>query len=341
VRTVAAQAGRFPVRLKATGTVTPVESVDLRAQTTSTVAKVHVKEGDFVKAGQLLFTLDDRADRANVEKARAQLARDRATLADAERQLRRSQELVAQGFLSQSAVDTNQSQAQALQAALQTDEAALRAAEVQLSYTVIRAPISGRIGAIATQPGTLVLANTGAAPMLTITRMDPITVAFTVPETQLQQVLESGRQERLAVNASVNGSERSAQGQLTFIDNTVDPAVGGARAKASFENKDLQLWPGQSAVVQITLRTLENVTQVPVAALIPGIAGSSETAMSLYVVDAEGKAQLRKVDVLAQSADLAAVKGLDAGSAVVVDGKQNLRPGSRVRMAGADAAKAG
>ncbi|MFC3147438.1 efflux RND transporter periplasmic adaptor subunit [Piscinibacterium candidicorallinum] len=330
VGTVQARKAPFDVLLQATGNVSALESVDLRAQTTSTVQRVHVKEGDVVQAGQLLFTLDDRADRANLEKARAQMARDVAQLADAQRQLDRSRELVAKGFLSQSAVDTNLSQVESLQGAVQADQAAVRAAEVQLSYDSVRAPISGRIGAVNTQVGTLVLANAGATPMLTITRMNPVTVSFTLPEAQLQRVLASRRAGEVAVTAQAAGSPQPVQGKLVFIDNAVDTTVGGIRAKAQFSNDEQRLWPGQSARVQVRVDTLADAVQLPLAALI-----NTGDGMQVYVVS-EGAAQPRKVAVQAQNELIAAVTGLKGDETVVVEGKQNLRPGSKVRVAAAD-----
>ncbi len=335
VSTVKPQRSDFPVLLEATGNVSALSSVDLRAQTTSTVKAVHVKEGDFVRAGQLLFTLDDRADRANVEKARAQLARDQASLADARRQVQRSRELVGQGFLSQSAVDTTLTQAESLQAAVLADQAALRAAEVSLSYNTVRAPIDGRIGAIAAYPGTLVLANATATPMLTITRMNPVSVSFTLPEALLQPLRARRTRGDVAVEALAAGAKAPVQGRLSFIDSTVDTAVGGVRSKAQFDNADLQLWPGQSATVRVTVDTLPQAVQLPLAALI-----TSPSGLMVYVVDAEGKAQPRKVSLLGQSGTVAAVDGLNGDETVVLDGKQNLRAGNKVRDVGTGAGSA-
>lgn len=330
VGTVTPTRGDFPVVLEATGNVAALSNVELRPQTTSTVQRVHVQEGDFVRAGQLLFTLDDRADRANVEKAKAQLARDQASLADAKRQVQRSRELVAQGFLSQSAVDTTLTQAEGLQAAVLSDQAAVRAAEVSLSYHTVRAPIDGRIGAIGAHPGSLVLANATATPMLTITRMNPVSVSFTLPEGMLQPVRARRLKGAVPVEAMAAGAKAPVQGALSFIDSTVDATVGGVRSKAQFDNADLMLWPGQSATVRVTVDTLVNAVQLPLAALI-----ASPTGLIVYVVGADNVAQPRKVSLLGQSGTVAAVDGLQGNEAVVVDGKQNLRPGSKVRPAAA------
>ncbi len=330
VSTVKPTRGDFPIVLEATGLVTALSSVDLRAQTTSTVKAVHVKEGDFVRAGQLLFTLDDRAERANVDKARAQLARDQAALADASRQVQRSRELVAQGFLSQSAVDTTLTQADGLQAAVLANQAALRAAEVNLSYNTVRAPIDGRIGAIGAYPGTLVLANASATPMLTITRMDPVSVSFTLPEDLLQPVRLRRAKGAVTVEALAAGAQTAVRGTLSFIDSTIDAAVGGVRSKAQFDNSQLLLWPGQSATVRVTVDVLPAAWQLPLAALI-----ASPTGLIVYVVDKDGAAQPRKIKLLGQSGTVAAVDGLTGDETVVLDGKQNLRAGSKVRQADA------
>src|SRR5471032_1809518 len=145
-----------PVVLQANGTVTPISTVDLHPQTTSTIAKVHIREGQFVKAGELMFTLDDRSERANVDKAQAQVMRDQAALADFERQYNRSVELLAKHFIAQGAVDTLKSQVDSARALLNSDIAATRSVNVDASYTVIRAPMAGRVGAINVYPGSLV-----------------------------------------------------------------------------------------------------------------------------------------------------------------------------------------
>jgi len=183
VSVVAAQLRDLPVSYEAAGTAVALNTVEIRPQLSSTVRQVAIQEGQNVARGQLLFTFDDRNERANLDKARAQLARDRATLADLERQLRRAQDLKAQNFVADNAVDTVQSQVDAQQATLQSDAAALAAAEVALSYTSVRAPLAGRAGAINVYPGSLVQPS-GAA-LVTISQMDPIGVSFNLPEAEL------------------------------------------------------------------------------------------------------------------------------------------------------------
>ncbi|MGR4869214.1 efflux RND transporter periplasmic adaptor subunit [Variovorax sp. LARHSF232] len=310
-----------PVTVQVNGSVVSLNSVDLRPQITNTVREVHVKEGQFVKAGQLLFSLDERADQANLAKARAQQRRDEATLADLERQYKRSQELLAQNFISKSAADATLSQLDAQRAAVAADRAAVQAAQVSLGYSTLRAPIAGRIGAVNVYPGSLVQPT---ASLLTITQLDPIAVSFPVPEDKLQDLLAAARS-HTAVRAIVPG-RKPAQGTLDFVDNTVDPQIGTVRAKAVFDNADQGLWPGQFVETHVTVRTLKDATVIPAAAVMLLADGSS-----VFVVDEGRSATRRKVEPLYNFGTQVAVKGLEAGEQVVLEGKQNVRPGGKVR----------
>jgi multidrug efflux pump subunit AcrA (membrane-fusion protein) len=176
-----------PVTLEAAGTVVSLNSVDVRAQVATTVRSVAIQEGQFVRKGEALFTFDDRADRANLDRTRAQLARDRAVLADLQRQLKRSTDLVAQNFIAQSNVDGLQAQVDGQLAAIRADEASVQASEVALSFGAVQAPLSGRAGAVAVYPGSLV--QPGGAALVTISQIDPIGVSFNVPEAQLSSLL--------------------------------------------------------------------------------------------------------------------------------------------------------
>jgi RND family efflux transporter MFP subunit len=314
-----------PVVLQANGTVTPVSSVDLHPQTTSTIRTVHIKEGQFVKAGELMFSLDDRGDRANVEKANAQIARDQAALADVERQFKRSQELVAQKFLAQSAVDTLKSQVDAARALLAADQAALRSSGVSASYNTIRAPMAGRVGAINVFPGSLVQLATS---LTTITQLDPINVAFTVPEQALGDLLAAQQRGAVTVEASVGAAGRAASGTLSFIDNTVDPQAGTIRVKAQFDNRGHSLWPGQYVNTRVTVQTLPGAVVIPQAAIITNTRGTF-----VYVVDQDKSARQVAVARLHAFGLNAAVSGLAGDEQVITEGKQNLRPGGKVKLA--------
>ena len=314
-----------PVVLQASGTVTPVSSVDLHPQTTSTIRTVHIKEGQFVKAGALMFSLDDRAGRASVDKAQADIARERAALADLERQYRRNQELFEQKFIAKSALDTLKSQVDAARAGLGAGAATLQAERVTASYSAIRAPMAGRVGAINVFPGSLVQPATS---LTSITQLDPVDVAFTLPEAALADLLAAQRSGAVAVQASTGAAGKPVMGSLSFIDNTVDPKAGTIRVKARFDNRDTQLWPGQYATARVTVRTLKDAIVIPQTAIITSTRGTS-----VYVVDAEEKAKSVPVTRV-HSFDLdAAVTGLTGDEKVITEGKQNLRPGGKVKIA--------
>ncbi len=323
-----------PVSLEASGTATALQSVDLRAQVTSTVAQVLVKDGQAVKKGELLFRFDDRADRATLEKARAQLARDRAAQADLLRQLRRAQELRAQNFIAQSAVDTAQAAADAGEALVKSDEAAVQAAQVALGYNELRAPISGRAGIVGVFPGSLVQASASAAPLLNIVQLDPIAVTFNVPETELGDLLAATRTGALAAEALPPGGA-PLQGRVTVVDNLVDSTTGTIKVKAEFDNKGNTLWPGQYLRVRVTLRTLKGATLIPQAAVI--LRGNDRFA---YVVTPDRTAQLVPLRLRSTLGEQVVVEGLQAGQQIVVDGKQNLRPGAPLTLQPAVAAQA-
>jgi RND family efflux transporter MFP subunit len=324
VNVVKPQRQDVPVVLQSNGTVTPVSSVDLHPQTTSTIRTVHIKEGQSVKVGELMFSLDDRGDRANVEKARAQIARDQAALADVERQYKRSQELMEQKFLAQSAVDTLKSQVDAARALLAADQAALRSSGVSASYNTIRAPMAGRVGAINVYPGSLVQLATS---LTTITQLDPINVAFTLPESALADLLAAQKRGAVVVEASA-GAAKPATGTLSFVDNTVDPVAGTIRVKAQFGNRDQALWPGQYVNTRVTVQTLPGALVIPQAAIITNTRGTF-----VYVVDPDQSARQVQVARLHGFGLNAAVSGLSGNEQVITEGKQNLRPGGKVKLA--------
>jgi multidrug efflux pump subunit AcrA (membrane-fusion protein) len=378
-----AQQRDVPVTIEAAGTIVSLNTVDVRPQVTGTVAEVAVREGQFVRAGDLLFRLDDRADRANVDKARAQLSRDRASLADLERQWQRAQDLRAQNFIAQSAADTVLAQLDGQRAAIDSDAAALRSAEVQLSYDTIVSPLAGRAGAISVYRGTLVQPT--ATVLVTVSQIDPIGVSFTVPEAQLGSLLRIG-----GASAAIAAANRSAQtpppasanaarapaaaaslaragrstaapinkplagkgggddangtisvllpnsrggvsaealvGSVSFVDNAVDTTTGTIRVKGLLPNPAQQMWPGQYVLVRMTLRTIAAAVVVPQAALI--IRGNDR---SVFLVGADGNAELRTVQMRYAFGEGAVVDGIAVGEKVIVEGKQNLRPGTPVR----------
>jgi RND family efflux transporter MFP subunit len=329
VTTVRVQQRDLPVLLGATGSVTPLQSVDVRSQVTSVVARVNIREGQFVRAGELLFVLDSRADEANLAKARAQLAKDQAALADARRQLERSRDLLAQNFVAQGAVDTNQALVDSQLALVASDRAAIDAVQVALSYARITAPNAGRAGAVNVFPGSAVQA--GQTTLVTITQLDPIGVAFNLPQRYLPDALAGLRDGGAAVSAALPDGGATLKGRLQFVDNAVDAASGTVKVKAQFGNAGGKLWPGAYVNVSMILDTLKGALVVPQASVIQAARGAL-----VYAVQ-DGKAVARPVQVLYSQGEDAAVTGVQLGERIVLDGRQNLRPGTPVAERALDA----
>jgi RND family efflux transporter MFP subunit len=322
VTTVAARQVDLPVSLAATGTVIPLTSVDVRPQVSSVIARVHIREGQFVRAGELLFTLDARADEANVAKAQAQMVRDEAALADARRQLARSRELLAQNFIAQGQVDANQATVDAAAALVEADRAALAAARVALGFSRITAPSAGRVGAISVYPGSAVQAN--QTTLATITQLDPIAVAFSLPQRHLADALAALPGGGAPVTARLPDAGLQLHGRLTFVDSLVDASTGTVKVKAVFDNRDGQLWPGAFVNVAMTARVMPGAVMVPQTSVIPTARGDI-----VYVVQ-DRRAAARPVRVMISQGEEAAVEGVRPGERIVVDGRQNLRNGVAV-----------
>jgi RND family efflux transporter MFP subunit len=320
VTTVRAKKMDLPLLLRATGTVTPFTTVDVRAQVNSLISKVHIKEGQFVKAGQLLFTLDARTDEANVGKARAQLAKDNVALADARRQLARSQQLFAQNFISQGALDTGQTGVETQQAAVAASQAATTAAQVALSYARIVSPHAGRVGTINVFAGSAVQAN--VTPLVTVTQLDPVAVTYSIPQRHLNDALGALKDGGSPVTATLAEGAGTFEGRLQFIDSAVDVSSGAVKAKAVFANRDSKLWPGAFVEVSQTVGVIKDAVVVPQAVIVQNARGTLVYAL------VDGKAESLPVKVLYSQGSNAAVEGVKPGAVLVLDGKQNVRPGS-------------
>ncbi|MBB4011080.1 efflux RND transporter periplasmic adaptor subunit [Niveibacterium umoris] len=324
----------LPVVFETSGFVTPVSSVEVRAQLTSTIREVLVHEGDTVAAGAPLFRLDGRAETATLEKLKAQMARDTALLEDARRTLLRNVELKQRGFVSQGVVDASSSNVDALSATVAADRAAIAEAQVAVEHGYITAPQAGRVGLINVRVGSLVQPGSATA-LTTLTRLDPIDIAFTLPETYLAQLRRA--QARGPVVVSVKDAEGRLDGQLNFIDSTVDSVAGGVRIKARFDNAKLRLWPGAQVTVGLTLDAIKDAPTAPLAAI-----QVSPNGQFVYAIDDQERAKALPVRIRYQDAEFAVLDGVPAGTRVVVMGGQNLRPGVRVRDSGKPAApKAG
>lgn len=334
-----AVAGRqsVPVELQAVGQVEASSQVTVRSQVAGVIAAVHFKEGDRVRKGDLLFSLNQGPFKAALGKAEADLAQARAEAAKAERDAERYGKLLASGYVSHEEADTVLSQADSLKAALAAAQATVDNARIQLGYCAIRAPQSGRTGALLVHPGTVVKAN-DAPDLVTINTLQPVLVSFSIPEGSLPTLRRQLQGGPLQVTALPKGDDQPpAAGRISFLDNAVDPATGTIRLKASFDNHDQRLWPGQFVAVTVVLKTLDQVLVVPTAAVQTGQQGSY-----LFVVDADHKVAMRPVTPGITWNDLTVIEnGLADGETVVTAGQLRLAPGARVEVKAAPAQASG
>ena len=326
VTTLALEKKDVPLVIESTGTIAAANIVDIRPMITNMVKEIHIKEGQDVKKGQLLFTLDDRNDRANYDRAKA-------LADDAQRQLQRAKELVAKNFISKAGLDTAEANAKSTMATA-------RAAEVQLSFDSIRSPIDGRAGIINVFPGSLVQASnvvvssttstatstTGA--MVTITQIDPINVQFIVAENNIPLLMQNDIA-NLKVSVTVgNNLTQIYEGKVIVVDNQVDPAIGAVRVKAQIPNQKRTLLPGQFARIKLEANTLKDAIVIPSQAVVINPRGRF-----VYIVGQDDKVSLRSIKVTYEYQGNAAITGVEVGERIVLEGKQNLRPGVKIREA--------
>jgi RND family efflux transporter MFP subunit len=311
----------------ATGHTAPLQTVAVRAQVSALVAEVKVREGDIVKRGQVLLELDSRVERANLAKAQANLAKSQANLKELQRQLKQSQSLLDQNFVSPSATSNLAAQVDAQMAQVKADEAALAAQDIQVSLFTITAPISGRLGRIDVVPGTLVSSGSSATALMTITQMDPMGVEFSLPQAQVQAIRSAGV--GAPVNLQLPNQDQMRKGVLTFYDSAINSDTGMMGLKAKVPNTQQDLWPGTAVQVTLEAKSLQQVAVIPQASLV-----IREMNRSVFVVGEDGQAKPQKVTPLATMREFVAVRGLKDGQKIVVDGRQNVRPGAKVRVVG-------
>ena len=335
VEMVTARVGDAPVQISAIGQIVSSHSVAIRPQVSGTLQNVFFKEGDSVEAGEKLFEIDAAPYRAELAQAEAQVASNRAALLAAETQEKRLLPLADKGYVTQQEVLDAKAAAEQARAAVQVSQALIAAARVNVDRTVIRAPISGRTGALSIKAGNLVTANESAA-LVTINQLQPVQAEFTVPQSQLgplQAALARGPVE-IAVSAQTGG-ETLATGKLLFVDNTIDATTGTVKLKAEFANADEKLWPGTFVSFTATLATEANRVLVPELAVQPGAEGSF-----VYLVDAENKAVLNPVTVVRQvGKDVVIGEGLKGGEKLIGRAPRDLKPGATVQLAGAKPAE--
>ncbi len=308
------------------GHVMPYSTVTIRPQVGGILNQVHFQEGQEVKKGDLLFTIDPRPVQAALATARANLARDRAQRENAKIQFGREQKLFEQKLISQDEFDTSKAGLDALEGTVAADEAAVTNAELNLEFTGIRAPFDGRTGSLQFHEGNVVKAPDDT--LLTINQIHPIYVAFAVPEQYLPEIKREMREKTLKVMATFQNMDAPPQGELTFIDNAVDTTTGTIQLKATFPNEDNALWPGQFVQVALTLSELTNAIVVPSQAVQTGQDGDF-----IYVVKPDQTVEQRPVTIgITSQGGTVVQSGLKVGETVVTDGQLRLAPGVKVNV---------
>lgn len=317
-----------PVEVRAIGNVLPYSTVQVKAEVGGELTEVHFTEGQDVRKGDLLFTIDPRSLEAALQQAIATRNRDVAQQKNAEVDAERYTDLLKEGVIAAQQYDQARSAADALKAAVAADDAAIENARVQLSYTKIYSPIDGRTGNLMVNRGNLIKPND--VPIVVINQIQPIYVAFSVPAQYLPEIKRYQAPRALRVEASPKGSgERGPAGLLTFIDNSIDVTTGTIQLKGTFENRDRALWPGEFVDVTLTLTTQPNAIVVPSQAIQTGQQGQY-----VFVVKQDMTVEARPVVVNRTMGTYAVVdKGLQPGETVVTDGQLNLAPGARVSPA--------
>jgi multidrug efflux system membrane fusion protein len=328
-----AQQRDVPVSVSAIGTVTPLQTVQIKSMVTAQIMKVHFKEGQNVQKGDLLFTLDDRSFRADLLKAEGALAKDRAGAVNARAQQKRLQALLKEGVVAQQAYDEQESLANQFDAAVEADQAAVESAKVNLQYCKIYAPISGRTGDLLVKEGNIIKANDLA--MVVINQIAPIYAMFSVPERYLAEIKKYSGGLKVMATLPENNTTL-AVGKVSFIDNSVDRTTGTIAMKAEFGNGDHKLWPGQYVNIDLQLTTEKSATVVPTQALQNGQQG-----VYVFVVKNDNTVEQRILDLGPAVEGVTMVrKGVSPGETVVTDGQVRIVPGSKVEPKSADKSEA-
>ena len=326
VTTALARKAEFPVYLDGLGTVEPYQTVTVRSRVDGAIVKVAFKQGQMVKEGDLLVQIDPRPYQAALDQALAKKVQDDANLKNARANLQRYETLSRNDFASRQQLENQQALVEQLKAQIAGDQAAIDNARTQLDYTTITAPLAGKTGFRLVDRGNIVRA-TDQTGIVTIVKLQPISVVFTAPEEQVQRINAALAAGRVPISAmSSDGQRVLGQGHLALVNNEVDQAAGTIRMKATFANRDNALWPGLSVKTRLLVDTIRDAVVVPDTAVQRGPDG-----LYVFVVGDDSKVALVPVEVGGASEGLdRIVKGLDAGQKVVVAGQYRLRPGTAV-----------
>ena len=317
-----------PVQLRAIGSVRTCSKISIKSRVDGELVKVGFNEGDEVKQGDLLFTVDPATYQVALHEAEAAAARDAAQLQNAEADMRRTDELANSKAVSATTVDQNRAKVASLKATVAADQAAIERAKLQLSYCYIRAPITGRVGTLLVNEGNMVKNNDTILAVINQTK--PIYVDFSVPEQSLAAVREHMAKKQLKVEAAVPGQERRAAGDLLLVNNEVDATTGTILLRAVFLNADEMLWPGQFVSVTLTLATQPDTVVVPSQAV-----QDAQQGQFVFVVKTDNTVEARPVVTGDQiGTDTVILKGLQAGDQVVTTGQLRLREGSTIQTKG-------
>jgi multidrug efflux system membrane fusion protein len=327
----------MPVYLSGLGSVTAFNTANIKSRVDGQIMQVLVREGQTVRQGELLIEIDARPFEVQLEQAQAQLSRDQAQLGDVKLNLERDTELIPSGSISQQQVDTQRALVHQIEGTTQNDRALIDNAKLQITYSHITAPFSGRVGLRQVDSGNIVHAS-DTNPMLVLTQLEPIAVIFTLPEDVLPTVARRMKSATLQVDAfSRDDQTKLASGKLLTIDNEIDPTTGTAKLKAVFDNKDSQLWPNQFVNADLLLETRKNSVVLPTAAILRGPQGTF-----VYLAKADKTVEARPVTVSLTQGNITAVSsGLVPGDMVVTDGQDKLQTGSQIEPRGATPGSSG
>lgn len=335
VQVVAAEQKAMPIYLAGLGTVTPYNSVTVKARVSGELLPVKFTEGQEVKEGETIMVIDPRPYQAALDQAKGTLAHDQALLKNAQAEFNRYKALYAAGVVSKESLDANEAQQGQYEGVIQSDNAAIETAQLQLSWCYIKSPISGKIGLRLVDAGNIISAN--STNLVVINQLKPIAVYFTLPENQLPQVLKRlAADKRMPVDAYDRGDAQLLEsGNLLTADNQIDTTTGTGKLKAVFDNKDSVLFPNQFVNIHLVLENRSNALVVPTAAIQTGLSGS----MFVWVVNDDGKggqvAQMQPVKAaLAEGQMTILDSGPAAGAKVVTDGADRLRAGQPVTVSG-------
>ena len=315
-----------PIAVPSFGTVEAYASVDVKVQVTGILMQVHFTEGQMVKKGDRLLSIDPRQPQATLKMVQANLEKEQAQLKNAEREAARQMELYQKGFASQDVYDQTMTAVETLRAAVNADKAAIENAVLQLDYCSICSPVDGCVGSLHVNQGNLIKANDVS--VVTIRQIDPIYVSFWVQEQHLPAIQKQMAANKLDVGVTLAGQEAEPiHGNLSFLDNTVDPDNRTIHLRATVDNKDRRLWPGQYVKVLLT------ITQEPNSILVPSQAvQTGQSNQFIYVVKSDQTVEARPVTVKRELGNESVVEGVKPGEVVVADGQLRLVPGGRVQI---------